>query len=46
MDREVTGSGGGGGEGQQLTDFLLSIQGMQGITERNSLKVYRSLQLS
>ena len=26
-----------GGEGLQLTDFLLSIQGMQGVTESNSL---------
>ena len=26
-----------GGEGVQLAEFLLSIRGMQGITDRNSL---------
>ena len=26
-----------GGEGLQLTDFKLSLRGMQGVTERNSL---------
>ena len=26
-----------GGEGMQVADFLLSIRGMQGVTDRNSL---------
>ena len=28
-----------GGEGLQLTDFKLSLQGMQGVTKRNSLNL-------